>query len=50
MAARGSGAIINIASINGLLGMAESARYSVTKATIHVATRVARMLQTVRRR
>lgn len=39
MAARGSGVIINIGSINGLLGMAESALYSATKATIHSLTK-----------
>ncbi|MGH3764063.1 MAG: SDR family NAD(P)-dependent oxidoreductase [Pseudonocardiaceae bacterium] len=39
MAARGSGAIINIGSINGLLGMAQSALYSATKATIHSLTK-----------
>jgi NAD(P)-dependent dehydrogenase (short-subunit alcohol dehydrogenase family) len=39
MAARGTGAIVNIGSINGLLGMANSALYSATKATIHSLTK-----------
>jgi NAD(P)-dependent dehydrogenase (short-subunit alcohol dehydrogenase family) len=39
MVARGSGAIINIGSINGQLGMAQSALYSATKATIHSLTK-----------
>jgi NAD(P)-dependent dehydrogenase (short-subunit alcohol dehydrogenase family) len=39
MAARGYGAIINIGSINGQLGMAESALYSATKATLHSLTK-----------
>jgi NAD(P)-dependent dehydrogenase (short-subunit alcohol dehydrogenase family) len=39
MAARGGGAIINMGSINGLLGMARSALYSATKATIHSLTK-----------
>ena len=39
MAARGSGAIINMGSINGLFGTARSALYSATKATIHSLTK-----------
>jgi NAD(P)-dependent dehydrogenase (short-subunit alcohol dehydrogenase family) len=39
MVARGSGSIVNIGSINGLFGMAESALYSATKATIHSLTK-----------
>jgi NAD(P)-dependent dehydrogenase (short-subunit alcohol dehydrogenase family) len=39
MAERGSGAVVNIGSINGLIGMAGSALYSATKATIHSLTR-----------
>jgi NAD(P)-dependent dehydrogenase (short-subunit alcohol dehydrogenase family) len=39
MAGRGRGAVINIGSINGLVGMAGSALYSATKATIHSLTR-----------
>jgi NAD(P)-dependent dehydrogenase (short-subunit alcohol dehydrogenase family) len=39
MAARGHGAVINIGSINGLLGMAGSALYSTTKAAIHSLTK-----------
>lgn len=39
MAARGKGAIVNIGSINGLVGMAHSALYSATKATIHSLTK-----------
>ncbi|GAA1271759.1 SDR family oxidoreductase [Pseudonocardia aurantiaca] len=39
MAARGSGAVINVGSINGLFGAAESALYSATKATIHSLTK-----------
>src|SRR3954449_445444 len=35
MADRGNGAIVNIGSINGLLGLAQSALYSATKAAIH---------------
>jgi NAD(P)-dependent dehydrogenase (short-subunit alcohol dehydrogenase family) len=38
-AARGRGAIVNIGSINGLVGMAGSALYSATKATIHSLTK-----------
>jgi NAD(P)-dependent dehydrogenase (short-subunit alcohol dehydrogenase family) len=39
MVQRGQGAIINIGSINGLIGMAGSALYSATKATIHALTK-----------
>jgi NAD(P)-dependent dehydrogenase (short-subunit alcohol dehydrogenase family) len=39
MAARGQGAIVNVGSINGLVGMAESALYSATKAAIHSLTK-----------
>ncbi|HEV2639836.1 MAG TPA: SDR family oxidoreductase [Actinocrinis sp.] len=39
MAARGGGAVINLGSINGLIGMARSALYSATKATIHSLTK-----------
>ncbi|MDX6230459.1 MAG: hypothetical protein QOI76_3849 [Frankiales bacterium] len=39
MVARGSGSIVNLGSINGLFGMAESALYSATKATIHSLTK-----------
>ncbi|MDT7553949.1 MAG: hypothetical protein QOI16_2485 [Pseudonocardiales bacterium] len=39
MAARGRGAIVNIGSINGQVGMAGSALYSATKATIHSLTK-----------
>jgi NAD(P)-dependent dehydrogenase (short-subunit alcohol dehydrogenase family) len=39
MAARGTGAIINVGSINGLLGMARSALYSATKTAIHSLTK-----------
>ena len=39
MVDRGSGAIVNIGSINGLLGMAHSALYSATKAAIHSLTK-----------
>ncbi|EIV90834.1 SDR family NAD(P)-dependent oxidoreductase [Frankia sp. QA3] len=39
MAARGSGAIINIGSINGLIGMGGSALYSATKAAVHSLTK-----------
>jgi NAD(P)-dependent dehydrogenase (short-subunit alcohol dehydrogenase family) len=39
MAARGEGAIVNVGSINGLVGMAESALYSATKAAIHSLTK-----------
>ncbi|MET9292530.1 glucose 1-dehydrogenase [Streptomyces sp. NPDC003077] len=39
MAERGHGAIVNLGSINGLIGMAHSALYSATKATIHSLTK-----------
>jgi NAD(P)-dependent dehydrogenase (short-subunit alcohol dehydrogenase family) len=39
MADRGQGAIVNVGSINGLVGMAESALYSATKAAIHSLTK-----------
>lgn len=39
MAARGTGAIVNMGSINGLFGMAGSALYSMTKAAIHSLTK-----------
>jgi NAD(P)-dependent dehydrogenase (short-subunit alcohol dehydrogenase family) len=39
MADRGAGAIVNVGSINGLIGMAHSALYSATKATIHSLTK-----------
>jgi len=39
MAARGGGAIVNVGSINGLVGMAESALYSATKSAIHSLTK-----------
>ena len=39
MADRGTGAIVNVGSINGLVGMAHSALYSATKATIHSLTK-----------
>jgi NAD(P)-dependent dehydrogenase (short-subunit alcohol dehydrogenase family) len=39
MAARGSGAIVNVGSINGLVGMGGSALYSATKAAIHSLTK-----------
>jgi NAD(P)-dependent dehydrogenase (short-subunit alcohol dehydrogenase family) len=39
MAARGRGAIVNLGSINGLVGMAESALYGATKAAIHSLTK-----------
>ena len=39
MAARGRGAIVNMGSINGLIGMGGSALYSATKATIHSLTK-----------
>jgi NAD(P)-dependent dehydrogenase (short-subunit alcohol dehydrogenase family) len=39
MAARGGGAIINVGSINGLVGMAGSALYSATKTAIHSLTK-----------
>ncbi len=39
MADRGRGAIVNLGSINGLVGMAGSALYSATKAAIHSLTK-----------
>ena len=39
MAERGSGAIVNVGSINGLIGMGDSALYSATKAAIHSLTK-----------
>ncbi|MEJ3652297.1 SDR family oxidoreductase [Actinomycetes bacterium KLBMP 9759] len=39
MAERGSGAIVNVGSINGLFGMAGSALYGTTKAAIHSLTK-----------
>ena len=39
MAARGSGAVVNVGSINGLVGMAGSALYSATKTAIHSLTK-----------
>jgi NAD(P)-dependent dehydrogenase (short-subunit alcohol dehydrogenase family) len=39
MVARGTGAIINVGSINGLLGLAHSALYSATKTAIHSLTK-----------
>jgi NAD(P)-dependent dehydrogenase (short-subunit alcohol dehydrogenase family) len=39
MAGRGRGAVINIGSINGIVGMAGSALYGVTKTAIHSLTR-----------
>jgi NAD(P)-dependent dehydrogenase (short-subunit alcohol dehydrogenase family) len=39
MAARGNGAIVNVGSINGLVGMAGSALSSTTKAAIHSLTK-----------
>ena len=38
MATRGWGAIVNVGSINGLVGMARSALYSTTKAALHSLT------------
>jgi NAD(P)-dependent dehydrogenase (short-subunit alcohol dehydrogenase family) len=38
MAAKGHGSVINIGSINGLVGMAQVALYSTTKAAIHSLT------------
>lgn len=39
MAERGTGTIVNIGSINGLIGMAQSALYSATKAAMHSLTK-----------
>src|SRR3954449_12499236 len=39
MADRGTGAIVNVGSINGLVGMAHSALYSATKAAVHSLTK-----------
>jgi NAD(P)-dependent dehydrogenase (short-subunit alcohol dehydrogenase family) len=39
MVDRGTGAIVNVGSINGLVGMAHSALYSATKAAIHSLTK-----------
>ena len=39
MVDRGAGAIVNVGSINGLVGMAHSALYSATKAAIHSLTK-----------
>jgi NAD(P)-dependent dehydrogenase (short-subunit alcohol dehydrogenase family) len=39
MVARGRGAIVNIGSINGLVGMTGSALYSATKAAVHSLTK-----------
>ena len=39
MVDRGSGAIVNVGSINGFVGMAHSALYSATKAAIHSLTK-----------
>lgn len=39
MADRGAGTIVNVGSINGLVGMAHSALYSATKAAIHSLTK-----------
>jgi NAD(P)-dependent dehydrogenase (short-subunit alcohol dehydrogenase family) len=39
MAQRGSGAIVNIGSITGLIGSANSALYSANKATVHSLTK-----------
>ena len=39
MADRGTGAIVNVGSINGLVGTAHSALYSATKAAIHSLTK-----------
>jgi NAD(P)-dependent dehydrogenase (short-subunit alcohol dehydrogenase family) len=39
MVQRGDGAVINVGSINGLVGMAGSALYSATKAAVHSLTK-----------
>jgi NAD(P)-dependent dehydrogenase (short-subunit alcohol dehydrogenase family) len=39
MAARGSGAIVNVGSINGLVGMKGSALYGATKSALHSLTK-----------
>lgn len=39
MAQRGSGVIVNVGSISGLIGSANSALYSATKATVHSLTK-----------
>jgi NAD(P)-dependent dehydrogenase (short-subunit alcohol dehydrogenase family) len=39
MAERGSGAVVNMGSINGFVGMAGSALYSMTKAAVHSLTK-----------
>jgi NAD(P)-dependent dehydrogenase (short-subunit alcohol dehydrogenase family) len=39
MAERGAGAIVNVGSINGMIGMGGSALYSATKATLHSLTK-----------
>jgi NAD(P)-dependent dehydrogenase (short-subunit alcohol dehydrogenase family) len=39
MVGRGAGAIVNMGSINGIIGMAGSALYSATKATLHSLTK-----------
>ncbi len=39
MAGRGGGAVVNVGSINGLVGMRESALYSMTKASLHSLTK-----------
>jgi len=39
IAARGTGVIVNLGSINGLAGMAGSALYSATKAAVHSPTK-----------
>lgn len=39
MAERGGGAIVNVGSINGIVGMAHSALYGATKAAIHSLTK-----------
>jgi NAD(P)-dependent dehydrogenase (short-subunit alcohol dehydrogenase family) len=39
MADRGTGAVVNIGSINGLVGVAQSALYSASKAAVHSLTK-----------